>query len=41
MTREAAHRRLMAAAGAVEPEAIVAVGEDRLRGAGLTRQKAR
>ena len=38
---EAAHRRLLAAAGAVEPEAVVAVGEDRLREAGLTRQKAR
>jgi DNA-3-methyladenine glycosylase II len=38
---EAAHRRLVAAAGAVEPAAVVAAGEDRLREAGLTRQKAR
>lgn len=37
----AAHRRLAAAAGAVEPQAIVAAGEERLRDAGLTRQKAR
>jgi len=38
---EAAHLRLVAAAGAVEPAAVVAAGEDRLRDAGLTRQKAR
>ena len=38
---EAARRRLVGAAGAVEPAAIVAAGEDALRAAGLTRQKAR
>ena len=38
---EAARRRLVAAAGAIEPAAIVAAGEDALRAAGLTRQKAR
>lgn len=37
----AAHRRLVAAAGAVTPAAVAAAGEDRLREAGLTRQKAR
>jgi DNA-3-methyladenine glycosylase II len=38
---EAAHRRLLGAAGAVDPVAIVAAGESRLREAGLTRQKSR
>jgi DNA-3-methyladenine glycosylase II len=38
---EAARQRLVAAAGAVEPGSIVAAGEDALRDAGLTRQKAR
>jgi len=38
---EAAGRRLAGAAGAVEPAAIVAAGEEALRDAGLTRQKAR
>ena len=38
---EAARGRLVAAAGAVEPGAIVHVGEGALRDAGLTRQKAR
>jgi DNA-3-methyladenine glycosylase II len=38
---EAAHGRLVRAAGAVEPEAIRAAGEPALRAAGLTRQKAR
>jgi DNA-3-methyladenine glycosylase II len=37
----AALERLARAAGAVEPEAIVALGEDGARAAGLTRQKAR
>jgi DNA-3-methyladenine glycosylase II len=38
---EAARQRLVAAAGAVAPGSIVAAGEDALRDAGLTRQKAR
>ena len=38
---EAARQRLVRAAGAIEPEAIVAAGEPMLREAGLTRQKAR
>jgi DNA-3-methyladenine glycosylase II len=38
---EAARQRLVAAAGAVEPNALVTAGEERLRVAGLTRQKAR
>ncbi len=38
---EAARQRLVAAAGAVEPGSIVAAGEEALRAAGLTRQKAR
>jgi DNA-3-methyladenine glycosylase II len=38
---EAARQRLVAAAGAVEPGAIVDAGEEALRAAGLTRQKAR
>jgi DNA-3-methyladenine glycosylase II len=38
---EAALGRLVGAAGAVDPEAIVAAGESVLRDAGLTRQKAR
>jgi DNA-3-methyladenine glycosylase II len=38
---EAARQRLVLAAGAVEPDSIVAAGEDALRDAGLTRQKAR
>jgi DNA-3-methyladenine glycosylase II len=38
---EAAHRRLVRGAGVVEPVAIVATGEARLREAGLTRQKSR
>jgi DNA-3-methyladenine glycosylase II len=38
---EAARQRLVAAAGAVEPGSIVAAGEEALRDAGLTRQKAR
>lgn len=38
---EAALQRLVRAAGAVEPEAIVAAGEEGLRAAGLTRQKSR
>jgi len=37
----AALERVRSAAGAVTPEAVAAVGEDGLRGAGLTRQKAR
>jgi DNA-3-methyladenine glycosylase II len=37
---EAARLRLVGAAGAVETGAIVAAGEDALRAAGLTRQKA-
>ncbi len=37
----AALERLVRAAGAVEPEAIVALGEDGLRAAGQTRQKSR
>ena len=38
---EAARGRLVAAAGAVDPAAIAAAGEETLRAAGLTRQKAR
>ena len=38
---EAARLRLVAAAGAIEPAAISAAGEEALRAAGLTRQKAR
>jgi DNA-3-methyladenine glycosylase II len=38
---EAARQRLIRVAGAVEPAAIAAVGEEALRAAGLTRQKAR
>jgi DNA-3-methyladenine glycosylase II len=38
---EAARLRLVRAAGGIEPGAIVAAGEDALRAAGLTRQKAR
>jgi DNA-3-methyladenine glycosylase II len=38
---EAARRRLVAAAGAVEPGSIVSAGEEALRAAGVTRQKAR
>ena len=38
---DAAHQRLVAAAGSVEPAAIAATGEAALRDAGLTRQKAR
>ncbi len=38
---EAALKRLVVVAGAVDPEAIVAAGESALRDAGLTRQKAR
>lgn len=38
---EAARQRLVAAAGAVEPAAIVKTGEETLRAAGLTRQKSR
>jgi DNA-3-methyladenine glycosylase II len=38
---EAARLRLIAVAGAIEPGAIAAAGEDALRAAGLTRQKAR
>jgi len=37
----AARERLERAAGAIEPEAIVALGEEGARAAGLTRQKAR
>jgi len=37
----AALARLRSAAGAIEPAAIVALGEDGARSAGLTRQKAR
>ena len=37
----AALARLGAAAGAIEPDAIVALGEEGARAAGLTRQKAR
>jgi DNA-3-methyladenine glycosylase II len=37
----AALERLRGAAGAVEPAAVVALGEDGARAAGLTRQKAR
>jgi DNA-3-methyladenine glycosylase II len=38
---EAAFGRLEAAAGIVEPSAILGLGEGGMRGAGLTRQKAR
>jgi DNA-3-methyladenine glycosylase II len=38
---EAALRRVVVAAGAIEPGAIVIAGEDGLRSAGLTRQKSR
>ncbi len=38
---EAAHTRLVSAAGAIEPGAIVAAGEEGLRAAGQTRQKSR
>jgi DNA-3-methyladenine glycosylase II len=38
---EAAYRRLESAAGAIEPEALVRLGEDGARAAGLTRQKSR
>src|SRR5687768_15531126 len=38
---EAAFRRLVLAAGPVEPAAIVDVGEEGLRSAGQTRQKSR
>jgi DNA-3-methyladenine glycosylase II len=38
---EAAVRRLLDVAGAVTPEAILDAGEERLRAAGLTRQKSR
>ena len=37
----AALERLRAAAGVVEPSAVVGIGEDGARAAGLTRQKAR
>jgi DNA-3-methyladenine glycosylase II len=37
----AALERLEGAAGSVTPEAVVSAGEDRLRAAGLTRQKSR
>ena len=37
----AAAKRLVVAAGAISPAAVVATGEQRLRAAGLTRQKAR
>lgn len=37
----AAFRRLEAAAGSVTPAAVVATGDERLRAAGLTRQKSR
>lgn len=37
----AAHRRLVGAAGSADPGAIVAAGDERLRAAGLTRQKSR
>lgn len=38
---EAAFQRLVRATGVVEPAAIVAAGEERLRSAGQTRQKSR
>ena len=38
---EAARERLVRAAGVIEPDAIVKVGDEALREAGLTRQKAR
>jgi DNA-3-methyladenine glycosylase II len=38
---EAARQRLVRVAGAIEPDAIVRAGEEALRDAGLTRQKAR
>ncbi len=38
---EAARQRLVAVAGAIEPSSIVKAGEEALRAAGLTRQKAR
>lgn len=38
---EAARLRLVAAAGAVAPDALLTAGEERLRAAGLTRQKSR
>lgn len=38
---EAARERLVRAAGVIEPDAIVRVGDEALREAGLTRQKAR
>jgi DNA-3-methyladenine glycosylase II len=38
---EAARQRLVRAAGAIEPEAIAAAGEEALRAAGQTRQKSR
>jgi DNA-3-methyladenine glycosylase II len=38
---EAAARRLRDVTGSVKPEAILAAGEERLRAAGLTRQKSR
>lgn len=38
---ESARQRLVRAAGAVDPEAIVRIGQEGLRAAGVTRQKAR
>ena len=38
---ESARQRLVRAAGAVDPDSIVRIGEDGLRAAGLTRHKAR
>lgn len=38
---EAARQRLVGAAGAIEPAAIVGAGDEGLRAAGLTRQKSR
>ena len=38
---EAARVRLVGAAGGIEPDAIAAAGEERLRAAGQTRQKSR
>src|SRR6186997_2593176 len=38
---EAAYGRLLRAAGAISPDAVVAVGEPGMAAAGLTRQKSR
>lgn len=38
---EAMHRKLIAATGGITPDSVMALGDEGLRGAGLSRQKAR